>query len=183
MACKTEHELKRELRKAGMSPERTAHTIELLKQYKESVQADKQTETQLGDRNADADSAYTNLIKAKEDKIVQQMGGTIKIGNTNYDIKSLRINSDNVSIRMQKGDSIKTYSFPFGSSTSLPTAKGKVVTTSYLHLYTDALKNSGSNNLTEPLHEMRDKNNQALSEKTNGKITLENIDDITRGCS
>ena len=46
----------------------------------------------------------------------------------------------------------------------------------------DLTPSSGSNSNPEPRSDKRADNNEALSDKTNGKITTANIDDIIRGC-
>lgn len=172
MACKTITETLKELRDTGATPAQLKEAKRLMQEIKDSKSEPSigSNDTQLGDRSIGSDSAYAKRIKAKEDKIIQQMGGTITIGNTTYDIKSLRINADNVSIRMQKGDTVKMYSFPFGRSTSLPTAKWKTVTTSYLHLYTEDLKRSGSNSYEEAYTERRTAEESAT---TMGSVSMD----------
>jgi hypothetical protein len=112
-------------------------------------------------RNSNMYSAYAyEKIKAAEQKIIKQMGGTIDIGRTRYDIVGLQINQSSVEITMSKNNKVLKYSFPFGSSTSLPTKNGKTVTTSYLHLYTDVLKTDMPSKSMQSVIDMADTKEQ-----------------------
>lgn len=251
MACMSEQEVKRKLRKAGMSPEKTAKVMDALKRYREQLQSEPQLQLQdksnsllvpsrapngLDNSNVDftgfdkkeefhitvlgfpqgkelgeifakdpskkavvqklineADFSYTERPEIY--KISRDIEQFIDWNNKELGSKMVHeeaiiqlVNAPGVKAFIDKINAELSTNFPVPFPHVSMAVKGTKLgigipnESGFAKLNPELLTSSGSNEQAEPRIDKRAKNNEALSDKTDGKITTANIDDIIRGC-